>query len=197
MNELLELLVVVLMIAGLVALVAPQVNRLAWYIENALSLVSASMILFAMLLVSAEVISRKFLNAPIHGQLELGELLMPPIIFLAIAYTQSTGGHVRMTIVIDHLPPALRHVTEIATKLLAIAVYAVLCYYSAKFAYRTWEFHDVTMSPPYFVIWPSAIMVPIGLFLVTLRVYLEVLHLLFPKLLPATEPGLASASTAE
>ena len=185
------------MIAGLVALVAPQVNRLAWYIENALSLVSASMILFAMLLVSAEVISRKFLNAPIHGQLELGELLMPPIIFLAIAYTQSTGGHVRMTIVIDHLPPGLRHVIEIATKLLAIAVYAVLCYYSAKFAFRTWEFNDVTMSPPYFVIWPSAIMVPIGIFLVTLRVYLEVLHLLFPKLLPATEPGLASASTAE
>jgi len=197
MNELLELLVVVLMIAGLVALAARQVNRLAWYIENALSLVSASLILFAMLLVSAEVISRKFFNAPIHGQLELGELLMPPIIFLAIAYTQSTGGHVRMTIVIDHLPPVLRHVTEIATKLLAIAVYAVLCYYSAKFAYRTWEFHDVTMSPPYFVIWPSAIMVPIGIFLVTLRVYLEVLHLLFPKLLPATEPGLASASTAE
>ena len=59
MNELLELLVVVLMIAGLVALAARQVNRLAWYIENALSLVSASLILFAMLLVSAEVISRK------------------------------------------------------------------------------------------------------------------------------------------
>jgi len=150
-----------------------------------------------MLLVSAEVISRKFFNAPIHGQLELGELLMPPIIFLAIAYTQSTGGHVRMTIVIDHLPPTLRHVTEILVKVLAIAVYAVLCYYSAKFAYRTWEFHDVTMSPPYFVIWPSAIMVPIGMFLVTLRVYLEVLHLLFPKLLPGTEPGLVSASTVE
>ena len=197
MNELLELFVVVLMIAGLVALAARQVNRFAWRIENALSLVSASMILFAMLLVSAEVISRKFFNAPIHGQLELGELLMPPIIFLAIAYTQSTGGHVRMTVVIDHLPPTLRHVTEILVKVLAIAVYAVLCYYSAKFAYRTWEFHDVTMSPPYFVIWPSAIMVPIGMFLVTLRVYLEVLHLLFPKLLPGTEPGLISASTVE
>lgn len=197
MNELLELLIGVVVIGALVALAARPVNRFAWRIENALSLVSASMILFAMLLVSAEVISRKFFNAPIPGQLELGELLMPPIIFLAIAYTQSTGGHVRMTVVIDHLPPAWRHVTEIVVKVLAIAVYAVLCYHSAKYAFRTWEFHDVTMSPPYFVIWPSAIMVPIGIFLVTLRVYLEVLHLLFPKLLPATEPGLASASTAE
>jgi hypothetical protein len=53
------------------------------------------------------------------------------------------------------------------------------------------------MSPPYFLIWPSAVIVPIGIFLVTLRVYLEVLHLLFPKLLPDTEPGLASASSAE
>lgn len=197
MSELLELLIGVLAIAALVALAAPQVNRFAWRVENALSLVSAAMILFAMLLVSAEVISRKFFNMPIPGQLELGELLMPPIIFLAIAYTQSTGGHVRMTLVIDHLPHNWRHVTEIAVKILAIAVYSVLCFYSAKYAYRTWQFHDVTMSPPYFLIWPSAVIVPIGIFLVTLRVYLEVLHLLFPKLLPGTEPGLASASRAE
>jgi len=197
MGELLELFIGVVAIAALVALAAKPVNRFAWRIENALSLVSATLILLAMLLVSAEVISRKFLNMPIPGQLELGELLMPPIIFLAIAYTQSTGGHVRMTIVIDHLPPAWRHATEIAVKVLAIAVYAVLCFYSAKYAYRTWQFHDVTMSPPYFVVWPSAIVVPIGMFLVTLRVYLEVLHLLFPKLLPASEPGLVSASTVE
>ena len=197
MSELLELLVVVLTVAALVALAAPQVNRFAWHFERALGLVSAAMVLFAMLLVSAEVISRKFFNTPIPGQLELGELLMPPIIFLAIAYTQSTGGHVRMNLVIDLLPPALRHATEVAVKLLAIAVCAVLCFYSAKYAYRAWSFHDVTMSPPYLLIWPSAVTVPIGMFLLSLRIYLEVLHLLFPRLLPATEPGLASASKAE
>ena len=175
MNELLGLSIGVVAVAALVALAARPINRLAWRIENALSLVSATLILLTMLLVSAEVISRKFFNTPIPGQLELGELLMPPIIFLAIAYTQSTGGHVRMTIVIDHMPPAWRHVAEIVVKLLAIAVYAVLCFYSAKYAYRTWQYHDVTMSPPYFLIWPSAVMVPIGIFLTTLRVYLEVL----------------------
>lgn len=137
MIELLELAIGVVAIAALVALAARPVNRFAWRIENGLSLISAALILFAMLLVSAEVISRKFFNMPIPGQLELGELLMPPIIFLAIAHTQSTGGHVRMTIVIDHMPPAWRHAAEIIVKLLAIAVYAVLCFYSAKFAWRT------------------------------------------------------------
>jgi len=197
MGELLELLIGVVVIAVLVALAARPVNRIAWHIEQLLSLISAAIIGVAMLLVSAEVIGRQVFNTPIPGQLELSELLMPAIIFLAIAYTQSTGGHVRMTVAIDHLPPAWRRATEILVKVLAIAIYSVLCFYSAKHAYRTWLFHDVTMSPPYFLVWPSAVMPPIGIFLVTLRIYLEVLHLLFPKLLPGTEPGLASASAAE
>ena len=194
MGELLGLLIGVVVVAALVALAARPVNRIAWRIEKLLSLISAGI---AMLLVSAEVIGRQLFNTPIPGELELSELLMPAIIFLAIAYTQSTGGHVRMTLAIDRLPPDWRRATEILVKVLAIATYAVLCFYSAKHAYRTWQFHDVTMSPPYFLVWPSAVMAPIGLFLVTLRIYLEVLHLLFPKLLPASEPGLASASAAE
>ena len=197
MHELLSLLIVVVVLAGLAALASRRINKLAWRIEKALGLLSAAMIMFAMLLVSAEVISRKFFNTPIPAQLELGELLMPPIIFLAIAYTQSTGGHVRMTVVIDHLPSSWRHVCEIMAKLLTVIICAVLCFYSAKYAVRAWQFEDVTMSPPYLLIWPSAAMVPIGFFLLSLRVYLEVLHLLFPRLLPASEPGLASASSAE
>jgi C4-dicarboxylate transporter, DctQ subunit len=197
MRELLGLLIGTLAIFALVALAARAVNRVAWRIENALVLVSAALIMLAMLLVSAEVIGRRVFGLPIPGQLELGELLMPPIIFLAIAFTQSTGGHVRMTVLIDHLPPALRHAAEVLVKLLAIAVCALLCFYSARYAWRSFVFHDVTMSPPYFPVWPSAAMVPVGLFLLTLRIYFEVLHLLFPKLLPAGEPGLASASKAE
>jgi TRAP-type C4-dicarboxylate transport system permease small subunit len=197
MDELLGLLIGVLTIGALVALAPRQVNRIAWRIERFLGVISAAIILCVMLFVSAEVIGRQVFNSPIPGHLELSELLMPAIVFLAIAYTQSTGGHVRMTIAIDHLPPGWRHVTEIVVKVLAIAVYSVLCFYSAKHAYRTWLFDDVTMSPPYFLIWPAAVMAPIGIFLVTLRIYLEVLHLLFPKLLPASEPGLASASAAE
>ena len=108
MRELLELLTGTLAIFALVALSAPMVNRLACRVENALALVSSGLILLAMLLVSAEVIGSRFFGMPIPGQLELGELLMPPIIFLAITFTQSTGGHVRMTVVIDRLPPAVR-----------------------------------------------------------------------------------------
>ena len=199
MGELLGLLIGVLVIAALVALAPREVNRIAWRIENALTLVSALTILFAMLFVAAEVISRSryVFNSPIPGHLELSELLMPAIVFLAIAYTQATGGHVRMTLAIELLPANARRTMEIAVKLLSIAVYAVLCFYSAKHAYRAWNFGDVTMSPPYILVWPAAAMAPIGLFLAALRIYLEVFHLFFPRILPGTEPGLVSAGFGE
>jgi TRAP-type C4-dicarboxylate transport system permease small subunit len=197
MSELLGLLIGVLAIAALVPLAARRVNRIAWWIEKALGLISAGLILCAMILVSAEVLGRQLFNSPIPGQLELSELLMPAIIFLAIAYTQSTGGHVRMTVAIDRLPPAWHRAAEILVKVLAIAVCSVLCFYSAKYAWRTWLFRDVTMSAPYFLIWPAAATAPIGLFLLSLRIYLEVVHLLFPRLLPGIEPGLGSAGAAE
>jgi TRAP-type C4-dicarboxylate transport system permease small subunit len=197
MEELLGLAIGTLVAAALIALAAREVNHIAWRVENALSLVSAALIMIAMLFVSAEVLSRQFLNTPIPGHLELSELLMPAIIFLAIAYTQATGGHVRMTLLIDMLPPRGRLIAEVMTKLLSAGVYAVLFYYSAEHAWRAFSFGDVTMSPPYFRVWPAAVMVPIGLFLVCVRIYLEVLHLLFPRLLPDSEPGLASAGSAE
>jgi hypothetical protein len=69
MRELLGLLIGTLAIFALVALAARAVNRVAWRIENALGLVSAALIMLAMLLVSAEVIGRRVFGLPIPGQL--------------------------------------------------------------------------------------------------------------------------------
>jgi len=199
MENMVGLLIGVCALAALVTLAPVAVNRILWRLENGLSLASAGLVLFAMLFVTAEVFSRNpvLFNSPIPGHLELSELLMPPLIYLAISYTQATGGHVRMTLFIDLLPPKGRAFIELVVRALSIGICAILCYFSAKHALRVWQFGDVTMSPPYFVVWPSAIMAPVGLFLLTLRMYLEVVHLVAPKLLPITEPGLASTSMAE
>ncbi len=190
MTEFLGFATVVVVIAVLVSLAAAPVNRIAWQAERGLTLVSSGLILFSMLFVSAEVISRQLFNAPIPSHLELSELFLPPIIFLAVAYTQSTAGHVRMTIFVDMLGPRTRRAAEIGARILSLGIYSVLCYYSGKHAYRAWVVDDVTMSPPYFLIWPSAVLVPVGIFLACLRLYLELLHLAFPRLLPESEPGL-------
>ena len=184
MTDLVWLLLGVVVVAVPVFLAARPINRMAWQMERGMTLVSSSLIMVSMLFLSAEVFSRKLFNAPIPSHLELSELFLPPIIFLALAYTQSTGGHVRMTIFIDWLGPRSRHAAEIGALILSLGIYVVICYYSGKHAYRAWAVDDVTMSPPYFPTWPAAMVVPLGMFLCTVRLYLQMLRELFPHRFP-------------
>ncbi len=153
-------------------------------VEEYLTFLSTGLILFVMAFVCAEVVMRYLFNSPIPGHLELSELFMPVIVFLAIAYTQSQQGHVGMTLVVDNLPPKARRISDITALAISAVTYAILTYFSAKHALRGWEFDDVTRSPPYFPTWPSSGVVPLGFFLCTLRLYLQMLSRISPSRFP-------------
>ncbi len=61
---------------------------------------------------------------------------------------------------------------------------AVLSYFSYKYAYNEWFYDDVTMTPPYWRIWPSAAAIPLGYMLISMRLYLQALHLIAPEYYP-------------
>ena len=92
-----------------------------------------------------------------------------------------------MTLIIDSLPDKTKNILEIITLLLSVATCAVLGYFSFKYTYNCWVIGDVTMTPPYFPVWPSALAVPIGYILLSMRMYLQALHLLVPNYYPAEE----------
>ena len=71
-----------------------------------------------------------------------------------------------------------------AVLLVSIFICAVLAYFSFKNALQLWRFDDVTMSPPYFKTWPSAAAIPIGYALISLRMYIQVLHIYDPDRFP-------------
>ena len=108
------------------------------------------------------------------------ELITPAIIFLALAYTQSTGGHVRMTLVVDMLPQAAKRYAEIFNLIFSVGIYSILTFYSGTHTYRTWNYGDSTMQYEYLV-WPSTLVVTIGFFFSTLRLYLDLLEEMFPN----------------
>jgi len=189
MHELatLTLVVAALMVATAAAArwVAPVVRRLELLLVGG----SACVILFVMAFVCAEVVMRYGFNAPIPGHLEGSELLMPIIVFLALSYTQATEGHVGMDLLRDSLPREGRRYATIATLLVSIFICAVLAWYSFKNAHQLWEYHDVTMTPPYFPTWPSAGAIPLGYALVAMRMFLQVLGLAAPQRFPAAAPS--------
>lgn len=188
---------VILAILAVVTILAVRVDPLLARVEEILTFLSTGFILFVMLFVCAEVVMRYAFNSPIPGHLELSELFMPVIVFLAIAYTQSHRGHVGMTLVVDNLPPKAERISDIAALAISAVTYIILTYFSAKHALRGWEYDDVTMSPPYFPTWPSAAVVPLGFFLCTLRLYLQMLYRIVPDRFPPSRTSVGGEENAE
>jgi TRAP-type C4-dicarboxylate transport system permease small subunit len=189
MHELAVLAIVVVVMMAATTVVAGLVGRVLRQIEYVLVAASVLTTLFVMVFVGAEVTMRYAFNAPIPGHLEGSELLMPIIVFLAISYTQATRGHVGMDLVLDMLPPRAKRYATMGTLLISIFVCAVLSYFSFKNTIQLWNYHDVTMSPPYFKTWPSSAAIAFGYMLISIRMYVQTLNLYDPDRFPASEPG--------
>ncbi len=181
MLELLYMIIVVVVAGIVLTIPAIKAASLLAKIERYLTYAATVVIMGVMVFICAEVVMRYVFNSPIPGHLEGSELLVPVIVFFAISYTQSQNGHVGMTLLVDSLSPGVRRYVEITTLLLSVLTCAVLSYFSYKYAYNEWLIDDVTMTPPYWRVWPSAAAIPIGYMLISMRLYLQALRLIAPN----------------
>jgi len=186
-----ELAILAVVVATFMAVTAAAlrfVGPMLRTIEYILLCGSILIILFIAFFVGAEVFMRYVFNSPIQGHLELSELMLPMIVFLALSYTQATHGNIGMDLVLDALSPKVRHYATIAALVISIFICSVLAYFSFKNALQLWRFDDVTMTPPYVKTWPSATAIPLGYILVSMRMFLQLLHMVDHERFPPHEP---------
>ena len=188
MTELIGIVLVTAASVAILALIGQHIERILRQTELLLTYLSAVIILLLMVYVLLEVLMRYAFNSPLPGHLEGAELLLPMIVFFAISYTQARNGHVGMSLVVEVLPIRFQRFINIFTLGLSILTCAVLAYFGAKQAYFAYEINDVTMTPPYWPIWPSASIVPIGYGLLALRMSLQILQHIAPKRFPEPPP---------
>ena len=154
MHEFAILAIIIVVCMAVTAAAAARIGRVLLVVEYALVSVSALVILFVMAFVGAEVTMRYAFNSPIPGHLELSELMMPIIVFLALSYTQATHRHVGMELA-SASPPQAQRRSRMGALMASVFICSVLAYFSLKNAIQLWRYDDVTMSPPYFKTWPS------------------------------------------
>ena len=64
--------------------------------------------------------------------------------FLALAHTLKRGEHIRVTLIIEHLGPRARRVLGLVALVVALLLSALFAYYSARLAFQSWQFHDIS-----------------------------------------------------
>lgn len=126
-----------------------------------------------MLLTAFDAISRYVFEAGITGAYEVTErYLMVILVFLSISYVQKVDGHIRLDILFERFPQKLQDSLNIVYYLLAAALMFFIGYGGAMITYNA-VVNNLQMSGLVnYPLWLSYIWIPIGSFLVVIRLFL-------------------------
>lgn len=101
--------------------------------------------------------------------------------FLALAYTLRQGGHIRVTLVISHLRPGLRHIFEIWCLLVASGVTVYFSWYTLSLVHESFIYNDLSPGMVAVPIWIPQSAVLLGLVVLSIALIDELIGALMGK----------------
>lgn len=116
-------------------------------------------VILMMLLVTVDVLGRKFFHQPVPGSVEITEdYLMIALVYLAMSYVYTQGGHVRVTMFRRFIPDLLKLPVDILLNLLSLIFFVILAVRGWTTTLRAVEFHEFSscilaypLAPAYFI----------------------------------------------
>lgn len=146
-------------------------------IEKVLVFISGFALTLMMFWISADAIARYILNKPIPGTFEFNEeYLMIIIVYFALSYTYTQGGHVRVTLFLRFFPMVSHRWLEAIGDALGAAFFILLIIASWGVAMDAFKMHVLTNSVLRYPIAPALFIVPLGSSVLTLRVIQSLLE---------------------
>lgn len=140
--------------------------------EAFLTLIGGIVIFLLVFLATTNVLGRWFFALPISGYVDWVEQAMAFFAFLGLAYTQRSGGHIRMDIVVTRLRGRWLWLTELLSTLLMLTVTLILIYGSYLHFLRAYQIGDSSLDIN-LPTWPAKLVVPVALTLLAIRLLLQ------------------------
>lgn len=132
-----------------------------------------------MWLVDANVLGRKIFNQPVMGSVEISQALLVVCVMLGMPFAQASGAHLRVTLIVGHVPRRFGEILFGLAALAGCAVFAVLAWSSYGFALRAWNVgEEVWGASVRFPLWPVKAVIPLGAALLSLQFLLDAVRVL-------------------
>jgi TRAP-type C4-dicarboxylate transport system permease small subunit len=139
-------------------------------IEKIASTIAAVFMFAIMIIVFSDVIMRYAFNKPFSWAYDLISLyLMAGVFFLVLSEAYTERAHVSVDILQQKFSPAMIRLSEIATCIVGIIVFALIAYLGFLRTIDSFRSSDVMAGAIPWPMWPSIGMVPFGAGLITLR----------------------------
>ncbi|WP_373085611.1 TRAP transporter small permease subunit [Sneathiella sp.] len=141
-----------------------------------LGIASGFLTLFTMLVVVIDVAGRTFLNMPLIGGNELAVLLMVALIYLGMAAAQQRRHNFAIDLVTRLLPTGALRVVNIVTSLISTTLLGLLTWLTAELSWSMMLSGESSYGIIAFPVWPSRILITIGLGCLTLQFLFDLLR---------------------
>jgi TRAP-type C4-dicarboxylate transport system permease small subunit len=73
--------------------------------------------------------------------------------FLALAHTLKRGEHIRVTLLIEHVPTGAQRALELWALGAATLLAGLFAFYSVRLSYQSWEFNDISTGNDAMPLW--------------------------------------------
>lgn len=149
-------------------------------IENVISVIGMVMLMALMLLGASDVVGRYVFNHPITGAVEISEVLMGMVVFLAWGYTMARREHISVDILFNHYPPRVQTIASFVMLLLTLVLFSLIVWQAGTKAMLDWEQGRLLKMIPIPVA-PFKLLVPFGAFFLCLECIIQMIQLV-PKM---------------
>jgi TRAP-type C4-dicarboxylate transport system permease small subunit len=150
--------------------VVRRIRRVVDVLAGLLAVASALCASVLMVSISLDVAWRELVNRSIPGMVELSETAVVFMVYLGMAQAESSGMHVRMTLVTDRIPARAAHALRVAAFAVTLAFVGWMAWETglrALDSVQRLEFRYGLLDWP---IWPARLVIPIGLAVLMLQV---------------------------
>ncbi|WP_353571349.1 TRAP transporter small permease [Candidatus Albibeggiatoa sp. nov. BB20] len=155
--------------------------KLDWLYK--LSGVMAAVLLVCIaLLIIAQIVAR-FIGQIVPDANEIAGYCMAGSTFLALAYTLREGGHIRVTMIINHLPQTYSRLLEAFTLAVASLLTGYFAYYLTLMVWQTYQYGEVSQGHIPMPLWIPQSSLAIGMTILCLAFIEELIHALQGKAL--------------
>lgn len=130
-----------------------------------------------MCLIDMSALTRKFLNWPVPGSVEITEALMVAGIVLPMGYAQATRTHLRVPLLTDHLPLRAQRVFQVLAMLIGFVFFLVMAWSAFHFAYESFQVDEYVWGANVrFPLYPVKAVMALGFLMLAVQFLLDMVR---------------------
>jgi len=148
-------------------------------IERAFCYSAAALVFIMIFPTTLDVFLRYIFNAPLPEMFQLTEFMMIGVVYLSIAYVQQLKDHIRIDIATQWLPKKSQEILDLFAYCLSLFIVLMITWQTGRMAWEAFVTQDYTMGVVQFPLWPAKSILTIGMGLLSIRFFVDIVIILF------------------